>query len=160
MSASLIPDEFLIPLRKIYREMQHAEIDWVITGSLGLAIKGIPISPQDIDIQTHRAGLQRFASIFSNALVQPPTIWESERIRSITATFVIAGIKVDIMGDVQFRDEDGFWDDTPNLSMNRIFLQVADMRIPTFTLDFEEEIYRAMGRADKAALITQYLRVC
>ncbi len=160
MSASLIPDNFLIPLRKIYREMQNDEIDWVITGSLGLAIKGIPVQPQDIDIQTDGDGLKHFVRTFSHALTQEPTIQETEHTRSVIATLMIEGIPVDIMGDVQHRDEDGFWDDPPNLSMNRIYLQVADMRIPTFTLDFEEEVYRSIGRKDKAELIAQYLRIC
>ncbi len=160
MSASLIPKDFLIALKMLYRELHNTDIDWVVTGSLGLAIKGIPVQPQDIDIQTDGDGLKRIVRLFSHALTQEPSILETAHTRSVIATLVIEGVPVDIMGDVQHRDEDGFWDDPPNLSMNRIYLQVADMRIPTFTLDFEEEVYRSIGRKDKAELIAQYLRIC
>jgi len=160
MSASLIPPAFLEALREIYHALEGTDVVWVVTGSLGLAIKGIPVTPHDIDIQTDRAGVEAFARLFAENMVTPPHLWESEYTRSWFAAFEIKGIPVEVMGDMQHRDEDGFWDDPPNLEANRIIIQVAEMAIPTLSLEFEEDAYRRTGRRAKADMIAQYLRTC
>jgi len=160
MSASLMPPEHLEALRKIYKRLEATGVVWVLTGSLGLVIKGIPLTPHDIDIQTDQAGVEAFARLFADEMVTPPYFRESEHTRSWFAVFEIDGIQMEVMGDMQHRDEDGGWDDPPNLRALRLTIQVAEMRIPTLSLDFEEEAYRSMGRTDKAALIGQYLRIC
>ncbi len=160
MSASLIPPEFTAALREIYNKLAGTEIVWVVTGSLGLAIKGIPVTPHDIDIQTDRAGVETFARLFRAEMVDAPFFWESEHTRFWFARFLIHGVEVEVMGDMQHRDEEGFWDDPPNLEANRLFIQVAEMAIPTLSLEFEEDAYRRMGRRGKAELIGQYLRMC
>jgi len=160
MSASLIPPDYLAVLRTLYNRLEETDIVWVLTGSLGLAIKGIPLTPHDIDIQTDRAGVYEFARIFADDLVQEPFFWETEHTQSWVAKFEIDGIQVEVMGDMRHRDEDGGWDDPPNLEAVRLYIQVAEMRVPTLSLDFEEEAYRSMGRYDKASLIGQYLRIC
>jgi hypothetical protein len=160
MSASLIPPDYLAVLRTLYNRLEETDIVWVLTGSLGLAIKGIPLTPHDIDIQTDRAGVYEFARIFADDLVQEPFFWETEHTQSWVAKFEIDGIQVEVMGDMRHRDEDGGWDDPPNLEAVRLYIQVAEMCVPTLSLDFEEEAYRSMGRYDKASLIGQYLRIC
>ena len=160
MSASLIPTEFLHALREIHRRMAETDVVWVVTGSLGLAIKGIPVTPHDIDIQTDRTGVEAFARLFAEEMVEAPYFRESAHTRSWFAVFEIGGVTVEVMGDVQHRDEDGFWEEPPNLEANRLFIQVADMSLPTLSLVFEEDAYRRMGRRGKAALIGQYLRLC
>ena len=160
MSASLIPPEHLAVLRKLYARLEETDIVWVLTGSTGLAIKGIPLTPHDIDIQTDRAGVEAFARIFADDLVQEPFFWETQHTRSWVAKFEMDGIQVEVMGDMRHRDEDGGWEEPPNLEAVRLYIQVAEMRVPTLSLDFEEEAYRSMGRNDKAALIAQYLRIC
>ncbi len=160
MSASLIPPDYLAVLRKLYNRLEETDIVWVLTGSLGLAIKGIPLTPHDIDIQTDRAGVDEFARIFADDLVQEPFFWETQHTQSWVAQFEMEGIQVEVMGDMRHRDEEGGWDDPPNLEAVRLYIQVAEMRVPTLSLDFEEEAYRSMGRYDKAALIGQYLRIC
>ncbi len=160
MSASLIPPEFVASLREIYGRLAASDIVWVVTGSLGLAIKGIPLTPHDIDIQTDREGVEAFARLFRSEMVEAPHFRESEHTRSWFAVFEINGIRVDVMGDVQHRDAHGGWESPPNLAANRIFIQVAEMAVPTLTLEFEEGAYRAMGRWGKAEWIRQYLRMC
>ncbi|HID35507.1 MAG TPA: hypothetical protein EYP25_13255, partial [Anaerolineae bacterium] len=110
MSASLIPPEHLEALRNIYNRLMETDIVWVVTGSLGLAIKGIPVTPHDIDIQTDKGGVEAFARLFTPNRVTAPYFRESEHTRSWCAVFEIAGVPVEVMGDVQYRDEEGFWD--------------------------------------------------
>ena len=160
MSASLLPPTHLTALRIIYQRLADTDVVWALTGSAGLAIKGIPLTPNDIDIQTTRAGVEEFARLFAAEMVQEPFFWETEYTQSWVARFEIAGVEVEVLGDIRHRDEDGGWDDPPNLEAVRLFIQVAEMRIPTLSLDFEEEAYRSMGRNDKADLIAQYLRIC
>jgi len=160
VSASLIPPDYLAVLRKLYNRLEETDIVRALTGSLGLAIKGIPLTPHDIDIQTDRAGVYEFARIFADDLVQEPFFWETQHTQSWVAKFEMDGIQVEVLGDMRHRDEEGGWDDPPNLEAVRLYIQAAEMRVPTLSLDFEEEAYRSMGRYDKASLIGQYLRIC
>ncbi len=161
MSASLLPPHHLAALRTIYRTLAETDLVWVVTGSVGLAIKGIPVTPHDLDIQVQdRAGVETFARLFASYLKLPPTWHETKHTRSWLATFQIQNVDVEIMGEVCHRDDEGFWDDPPNLAANRLFIQVAEMLIPTLSLEFEEDAYRRMGRRAKAELIAQYLRLC
>jgi hypothetical protein len=160
MSATRIPPAFLAALRQIMARLAESDVVWAVTGSLGLTIKGIPFEPHDIDIQTDRAGVEAFARLFADAMTTPPHLWESDHTRSWHARFEIEGVPVEVMGDVQHRNEEGVFDPPLDVGRHRIFIQVGEMLVPTLTLEVEEEAYRRMGRLGKANRIGQYLRLC
>lgn len=157
----MIPETHIRTLHTIITRLADADVVWALTGSMGLAVSGIPVEPHDIDIQTDEAGVYEFARLFADHMVQPPTFRETSHTQSYMARFVIDGVEVEVMGDMRHRaEDDSGWDDYPDLEKLRLFVQVGGMRAPVLPLEFEEEAYRRMGRLGKAALIGSYVRTC
>jgi hypothetical protein len=46
-------------------------VDWWLTGSGALAVRGVEVSPRDLDVITDAAGVQRLGELFADALVEP-----------------------------------------------------------------------------------------
>lgn len=55
----MIKPAYLNVLRKIYIRLNNTNVNWVVTGSLSFALQGIPVEPNDIDIQTVRCAHRR-----------------------------------------------------------------------------------------------------
>jgi len=47
---------YLKVLRKINVRLNNTSINWVVTGSFSFALQGLPVEPNDIDIQTDKEG--------------------------------------------------------------------------------------------------------
>lgn len=52
----MINPTYLNVLHKIYKRLNDADVKWAVTGSLGFALQGVPVEPNDIDIQTDKRG--------------------------------------------------------------------------------------------------------
>ncbi len=148
-----ITPPFLAALRVIVASLDGRGVDWVVTGSLGHALQGVPVQPKDIDLQTDAAGAYAIQDRLSEFVVQPVTFLTSENIRSHLGALLIEGVQVEVMGDVEKRLADGSWTPTPDLSRLRKFMGVAEMRVPVLALAYEAEAYELLGRPERAALI-------
>ncbi|HEX7065215.1 MAG TPA: hypothetical protein VF199_09155 [Bacillales bacterium] len=51
---------------EIYERLQEQKIPWVLTGSLAFAMQGVPLTPNDIDIQTDRDGAVAIENLFKS----------------------------------------------------------------------------------------------
>ena len=49
------------------------DIDWWLTGSCALCVRGIPILPHDVDIMLNSKDIDKIKSIFSDYIVEPIT---------------------------------------------------------------------------------------
>jgi len=47
-------------------------IDWWLTGSAALAVRGLPIAPRDLDLAVERAGAAEFEALLIDHVVEPP----------------------------------------------------------------------------------------
>jgi len=144
-------------LRKIYTRLDNADVNWVVTGSFGLAIQGIPVEPHDIDIQTDEAGAYKIERLFSEFVIKRVVLSSAERIRSHFGALMIDGIKVEIMGDIQRCDDDGTWDEPVNLEHHKRIVEVEGMRTPVLPLEHEYQAYLKMGRIEKAGVLKEWL---
>jgi len=68
----MIGREHLNVLRKIYSRLQGRQLNWVITGSLGMALQGIELNVHDIDIQTDRQSAYEIEKLFAENVVTLP----------------------------------------------------------------------------------------
>jgi hypothetical protein len=46
-------------------------VDWWLAGSSALAVRGVDVSPRDLDVITDAAGAQRLGELLADALVEP-----------------------------------------------------------------------------------------
>ena len=90
-------------LERIMERMRGTEARWALTGSLGMALQGVPVEVHDIDIQTDARGAQAIAQALE-AWVVEPIRWRAEPgIRSWFGAFRIGQVRVEVMGDIEKR---------------------------------------------------------
>jgi len=134
------------------------EINWAVTGSLGLALQGMDVDVHDIDIQTDKSGAYDIENRLSQHVVRNVEFSTSEKICSYFGELSIDGIKVEIMGDIQKRLPDGIWEDPIDICSNRCFIEYDGLSIPVISLEYECEAYDRLGRTEKADQVRKYLR--
>ena len=148
---------FLKVLKKIHSRLSKTNINWAVTGTLGFALQGIPIKPNDIDIQTDEAGAYKIEKLFSKFVVKKVTFSKAENIRSHLGELKIDGIKVEIMGDIQKRNTNGTWEPPVDLNQHKKMIEVEGMKVPVLSLEYEYQAYLKLGRKDKAGMLKKWL---
>ena len=152
----MIPQIHLQVLRKLYERLKDSNVNWVVTGSLGFVLQGVPVEPHDIDIQTNKEGAYEIERFFSEFVVEPVRFKESERIRSHFGALMIEGVKVEIMGDIQKKVNDE-WEPPVDINRYKRFVQIEGMEIPVLDLEYEYQAYLKLGRIEKAKMLKKFL---
>jgi hypothetical protein len=155
---AVIANHYLKVLEKIMSRLEDKPIAWVVTGSLGMALQGVPVQVHDIDIQTDRDGAYEIERCLAEYVVEPVRYSESERIRSHFGMVEIDGIKVEIMGDIQKHLSDGGWEKPVKVERYRRWVEVGGMRIPVLLLEYEYQAYLKLGRNEKAEILRLWLQ--
>ncbi len=149
----MIDPAFIAVLRRIVTTLRDGGVNWVLTGSLSFALRGLPLEPHDIDIQTDEQGAYEIERRFSSQVSRKVRFSASERMRSHLGALLIDGIEVEIMGDIQKRLEDGPWEAPVDLNSHKQFVHFEGMRVPVLTLDYEAQAYQKMGRLERAEML-------
>ena len=153
----MIPAQFLPPLRTIHASLLNSGVDWAVTGSLGMALQGMDLPVNDIDIQTDEDGAYEIERRLAEYVVVPVLYKASERMRSRLGKLSIEGLRVEVIGGVQKRSQDRVWEPTVDITAHRRWVEVEGMSIPVLSLEYEYEAYRMMGRLEKAELLKKWL---
>jgi hypothetical protein len=153
----MIPNQHLQVLRKIVTGLKDRPIHWVVTGSVGMALQGMPLEVHDIDIQTNRDGAYDIERVLMEYIVRPVRYLESELIRSHLGMLEIDGIQVEIMGDIQKRLENQSWEAPVRVESYRQWLDIEGMQVPVLSLDYEYQAYLRLGRTEKAEMLRAWL---
>lgn len=154
----MLPELHQRVLRYVAGCLVSTDILWVVTGSAGFALQGVPVEVHDLDIQTDAAGAYVIAQCFGEHIVQPVSFAAPDRIRSHFGVLEIEGLRVELMGDIAKRRPDGSWDDPVPFAHYRRFVALDELRIPVLDLAYEAQAYRQLGRLDRAALLEAFLR--
>ncbi len=153
----MIEKEHFKALRVLYSYLEHSSINWVLTGSLGMALQTVDVEVHDIDIQTDRNGAYEIEKLLSKHIKTPVRYLKSERIRSHLGTFEVAGIKVEVMGDLQKLLENDIWEEPVVIERYKRWLEVEGMKIPVLSLGYEYEAYRKLERPEKIKILKRWL---
>lgn len=145
-------------LRTICDALVDSDIVWVVTGSTAFALRGMPVSPRDIDLQTDCSGAYEIEQRLRQFVVRPVAFSTSERIRSHFGELKIEGVKVEIMADIEKLLPDGSWEPPPDLRACMEFVGAEDMNVPVLSLGYEAEVYENLGRTERARLLRDWLR--
>lgn len=153
----MIEPAYLHALRKICLQLDNCACVWAVTGSLGMALRGMEIPVHDIDLQTDEPGAYEIEALLHDHIVQPVRYLASERIRSHLGALEIEGVKVEIMGDVQKLLADHTWEAPVQVEPHRQWVRLEGIRVPVLSLAYEYEAYQKLNRPEKAAQIKQWL---
>lgn len=74
-------------------------VDWWLAGSGALAVRGVDVSPRDLDVITDAAGAQRLGELLADALVEPVVVSEGWVARWWGRAFL--GARVEWVADVE-----------------------------------------------------------
>ena len=142
-------------LRTLAMALHGTPITWVLTGSTSFLLQGVPLVPNDIDVQTDEAGARAIMHQYSSATMDPLHLYTTQFTTSWLGKLSIAGIEVEVIGDIQHMDDTGGWMDAPDLGVLRCFVTWADLQIPVLALSYEVEAYRRMGRMERVAQLNK-----
>jgi len=153
-----IDPTYLNVLRQIYTRLMDSDINWVVTGSLGFALQNVPVTAHDIDLQTDEAGAYEIERLLSEFATRNVVFSATENIRSHFGALTIDDIRVEIMGNISKRLEDGTWEEPVELERYRQCVEVEGMRVPVLSLEYEYQAYMKLGRIEKAQMLRKVLQ--
>ena len=153
-----LPRDHQIALRHVLARLQDGEIDWALTGSASFTLQGVPLTPEDLDLQTNAWGAYELERRFAEYLVRPVALVTNSRVRSYWGSLRIEGIEVEIIGDIQKCLSDGTWTAPPVLSDVRTNFETCFGAIPMLNLAYEARAYEQMGRLRRAHLLDEWLQ--
>lgn len=148
---------YLDVLRQIHARLSNTDVNWVVTGSLGFALQGVPVQPNDIDIQTDKAGAYAIERRFSDVVIRKVKFSATERIKSHFGALQIDGIKVEIMGDIQKKGPDGVWEEIVDPARYKRMVEIDGMLMPVLSLEYEYQAYLKFGRVERAKMLRRWL---
>jgi len=154
----MISQRLVDVLIRVCSELENRNLNWAVVGSLGLALRGAPIEPRDIDIMTDKVGAYEIERIFSDSVTSPVTLKSSGTIRSHFGALNIDGVKIEIMGDFQIRLKNGTWQGPPNLAALKEMEHVGEMSVPVLALAWEHDSYLKLGRKDRAEAAMELMK--
>ncbi len=153
----MVPKPHLDALKTIYARLHDSTIPWAVTGSLGMALQGMPTEVHDVDLQTDAGGAYEIEKRLSDWVVCPVRYSTAERIRSHFGVFEIHGVRVEVMGGLQKRVDDQNWEPPVRVQDHRRWVEIEGMRVPVLSLAYEHRAYRRLGRIEKAEAIRRWL---
>jgi hypothetical protein len=154
----MIELSYLNTLHTIHALLKDSQINWAVTGSLGMALQGMDIEVHDIDIQTDKDGAYEMERLFFEYVVKPVHDSASGRIRSHFGALEIGGIKVEIMGDIQKRLDNQTWEEPVKVECHKHWVRIDGMQIPVLSLAYEYQAYLKLGRNEKAEMLRKWLQ--
>ncbi len=154
----MVPKRYMEVLRIVYDRLSRSAINWVVTGSLGMALQGMKVEIHDIDLQTDEQGAYEIEERLREYVHKPVRFVSSQRIRSHLGALEIEGIEVEIMGALQKSVDGREWEAPVEVSEHRRFVSVDGMNVPVLSLEYERNAYVKLGRLRKAAAIDRWLK--
>ncbi len=152
-----LPEPHARALEVILERVPPEEIPWALTGSAGMRLQGVDVPVHDLDLQSDARGVRELEARLADFVRQEVREWVSERTRSLDGKAEIAGVEVELIGDICHRREGGEWSDPPDVAALRRFVLWRGRRVPVMPLEHEAEAYERMGRKEKAALLRRVI---
>ncbi len=135
----MIPADILRALGILAEKIEPSETSWAITGSTSLALQGIDVIPNDIDVLTNETGAYRIARLFTDQVVSPTSFKKSEKYESHFGRLEIEGIRIEVMGNLRvFRG--GRWLPimTPE-TRKLVTVSVGGHNVPVVSIESQKE---------------------
>lgn len=144
-------------LQLIVKRLAGKSISWILIGSSNLALQGVAVPESDIDIATDKEGAYAIEELLAEFLIQPVEYSESEQFRSHFGRFLIEGIEVEVMGELEVLDKHiDRWVHVSDASFATKFSN-NEITIPVMELAHEIKFYKIRGENEKLHAIVQHM---
>jgi S-adenosylmethionine-dependent methyltransferase len=140
-------------LRKLAGDLAHYGISYTLTGSANLALHGVPLLVNDLDLEMSAEDARRFQECYAKFAKMPVALRQDEHYRSYFGRFEMDGVVLEVMGDLQ-RWEAGAWIATAN--MTRQQLDLDGVAVQAAWLEEETLANLRRGRLERVAMCLPY----
>jgi len=147
---SELPDDHADAVAAIRDRLAGTDVDWALTGSTSFVLQGVPLEPDDIDVQTTEQGAYVFDETFADCRAEAVSLSSTETIRSHFGRFEVHGVAVEVMGALQKRTPDGSWESPTSIADHREFVSFRGGTVPVLSLSYEAQAYERLGRTERA----------
>jgi len=135
LSMDIVLESKMLETVKLISSLLSSAENWAIDGSASLALQGIDLKPNDIDVLTDENGAYEIQTLLSDYLETPVRHISNDKYDSHFGTVVINEIRVEIMGDLRVFREDR-WSDTQNPRNCKIkVVNLEGIRVPVVSLE-------------------------
>jgi hypothetical protein len=128
--------------------LNEAGVEFKVVGGACAALHGVRIPFKDLDLEMSGEAAHRFQELFPAQILEPVGLSESPAFRSHYGAFDIDGVRVEVMGDLERRQGEG-WE--PTWTCTRALIDLEGQEIPVSWLEEEMLAYIRRGRLDRAA---------
>ena len=153
-----IPENFTKALTLIVTNLEGQGISWALTGAMGFALQDVPVTPNDIDLQTDTQGAYEIEQILCDYVSRSVTPKTIDNMRIVLGRLKIEDVQVDIIGGVQKRKADGSYEPPVDIEEHKLFVEYQGLQAPVLDLEHEQKAYLKIGRFEKAALLADWLK--
>lgn len=141
----MIDQRLLQVLKSLCKNFEASNVRWVLAGSLSLALQGMKVEPNDIDILTDRQGAFKINAILKRYEIKKVEYSETEKMASFFGIFEIEEVKVEVMGDYKER-QDFRWVNLSKRLKNPRIIEVDGIKIPVSPVEDQLRSYRRSKR--------------
>jgi Aminoglycoside-2''-adenylyltransferase len=120
-------------LELVCERLSGTRVSWATSGSAALALQGLPVSCADLDLATTARGAVAVEQALDGHVIEPVGYRARGAIRGHLGRVELAGIEVEVVGDIQNRLPDGTWTPPPHLSERITHVPLNEKRCPVST---------------------------
>jgi len=147
-------------LKIVTQKFKGQKINWALAGSSALALRGVKIKPEDIDIITNKTGAYKMNRLLKKYEIKPVQFNKTDKFASHFGKFNIKGILVEVIGNFKQKLENGSWTKPTSLEHKEI-IKFNNLKIPALSLNHEYRFYlrnsKDPKRLKEAKKIKEYL---
>jgi S-adenosylmethionine-dependent methyltransferase len=136
-------------LKHIVAALDAAGIAYHVVGGTALALYGLPVPVNDVDIEMAVADAYHCQDLFAAYAVDPVAFREGEQARSHIGRFAFDGVHVEIMADLFWRKDDRW---VPSFLTTHSTVDLDGMPVSVLELEEEALAYLRRGRLERLAL--------
>jgi hypothetical protein len=130
----------------ILRKLKGEKIDWLIVGSTALALYGLPIKANDIDIISTKEGTDKIANLFSKELTKSIAFSETEHYRSFFGKLKLREIMIELMAELEYYiPKEKRWESSSAFH-NKRSVEFMGFLVPINSLENALQFYKQKGR--------------
>jgi hypothetical protein len=144
----MIPDQFKETILMISEKIPF-NVRWAVDGSTSLALQGMDIIPNDIDILTDHNGAYRIQEVFRDSAVKPVSHSFTDKYDSDYGVFSKSGVKVEVMGNLKvFRDGEWSFEQNPD-TVKVVSIELDGKSIPLVSINYQRDTGYLEERLEK-----------
>jgi hypothetical protein len=143
-------------LYEFAKELENENINWWLTGSCAVCIRGIPLQPHDVDIMVDSCDVEKISDIFSDYLIEPIVDTNGWVTKDFGVIFRHA--RIDIASDPQESLDDPEPIDCgpyAKANLEEVNWRGFTIRVPPLQLSLN--VNKQRGRTDRVEAIKNYL---